>query len=252
VLVYSLPSFDQLNYISHPYFNDLHHVTVNRNDELVVVNTGLDMAMVMSREGELLASYTVCGEPLWARFSKDIDYRKVLSTKPHKSHPNFAFFLDGELWVTRLEQKDAVSLTKPEESIEIKISYPHDGVVRGGNIYFTTVDGHVLVFDAKSRTLRSAVDLNPITRRDKALGWCRGLEVLGPDQVVVGFTKLRRTKFHERLVWVKEQFRGEQLLSEATRIAAYDLKRKELLWEVELEIEENGVNTIFAIHKATD
>lgn len=252
VVVYSLPSFEQLNYISHPYFNDLHHVTVNENGELVIVNTGLDMVMVMSAEGDLLAEYSVSDERPWTRFSKDIDYRKVQSTKPHKSHPNFAFSLDCELWVTRLEEKDAVSITKPGERIEIKISYPHDGLVRGGGIYFTTVDGHILVFDAKSKALRRAVDLNPITGRDKALGWCRGLEVLGPDQVVVGFTKLRRTKFHEKLIWVKEQFRGELLLSEATRIAAYDLKKEELLWEVELDFEAYGLNTIFAIHNATD
>lgn len=250
VLVYSLPSFEPLHYISHPYFNDVHHVTVTQNGELVVVNTGLDMVMVMSvSSGEVLAEYNVCNEPTWDRFSRTEDYRKVLSTRPHKSHPNYAFFLDKDLWVTRFEDKDAICLSKPGERIEIGENHPHDGMVRYGKLYFTTVDGRILIVDVNTKRLERTIDLNRITKRPKALGWCRALEVLQPGIVVVGFTKLRRTKFHERLIWVKERFGGDLLLSEPTRIAAYDLDREVLLWEIPLDGDACGLNTIFSIHR---
>jgi hypothetical protein len=250
VLVYSLPCFARLHYVSHPYFHDLHHVTVNENGDLVVVDTGLDMVLVLSISGELLAEYNVCNEPTWNRFSKDVDYRRVLTTRPHKSHPNYAFFIEENLWVTRFEEKDAICLTRPDQPIKLGAYHPHDGIVRDGKIYFTTVDGHIMVFDAQTKDLECCVDLNAISKRDKPLGWCRSVEVLEPGVVVTGFTKLRRTKFHERLIWVKERFKSELFLSEPTRIAAYDLKQKELLWETQLDCGPSGLNTIFAIHKA--
>jgi hypothetical protein len=250
VLVYSVPEFQQLHYFSHRYFNDLHHVTVDPHGQLVVVNTGLDMVLVMSDSGDVLAEYSVGEEFVWTRFSKDIDYRKVLTTKPHKSHPNYAFFLDGSLWVTRLEERDAICLTEVEPPIKLR-ALPHDGIVRDGKVYFTTVDGHILIFSARNKALEYCVDLNTISGKDKALGWCRGLEVMEPGIIVAGFTKLRRTRFHEKLIWAKERFSGELFLSEPTRIAAYDLVRKRLLWEIPLDCCSCGLNAIFAIHRAS-
>lgn len=111
VVVYSLPDFEQVGYLSHPWFNDVHHVAVRPDGALVVVSTGLDMVVVMTEQGDVINAYSVNEDPLWSRFSPDTDYRKVLSTKPHKSHPNYAFFVGDDLWATRAWQRDALCLT---------------------------------------------------------------------------------------------------------------------------------------------
>ncbi len=93
------------------------------------------------------------GGSSWQRFSRDIDYRKVASTKPHQSHPNYAFQLGGDVWVTRLYQRDAVCLTDSGKRINIALELPHDGVVRGKEIYFTLVDGRVALANADTLTV---------------------------------------------------------------------------------------------------
>jgi len=61
----------------------------------------------------------VLDEPAWSRFSPLVDYRRVQSTKPHRAHPNFLFVLDGEPWVTRAHQMDAICLRDHSKRIDI-------------------------------------------------------------------------------------------------------------------------------------
>ncbi len=43
--------------------------------------------MVMfTPEGQVLAEWNVLGEEPWSRFSRDVDYRKIVSKKPRLSH----------------------------------------------------------------------------------------------------------------------------------------------------------------------
>ena len=46
--------------------------------------------------------------------------------------------------------------------IRITIGGPHDGILHGDAIYFTTVDGHVVEVDATTLEVRRAIDLNAI------------------------------------------------------------------------------------------
>ena len=76
-----------LKVISHPCFNDLHHVTVGPQDTLFVAVTGLDAVAEVTLDGELIRlTSTVEGVDVWDRFSPDVDYRRCASTKPHASH----------------------------------------------------------------------------------------------------------------------------------------------------------------------
>jgi hypothetical protein len=111
VLVFAVPAFTIERYISLPCFNDLHHVRPTRRGTLLVANTGLDMVVEISRDGAPIREWNVLGRDPWAAFSREVDYRKVETTKPHKSHPNHVFGLDGEIWVTRFQQRDAICLT---------------------------------------------------------------------------------------------------------------------------------------------
>jgi hypothetical protein len=251
VMLFSLPSFEVLRYLSHRAFNDVHHVALDSAGRLVIANTGLDMVMITDWDGTSYHQFDVLGGEPWGRFDANTDYRKVPTTKPHLSHPNFTFLLDDELWVTRAEQKDAVCLTNPsEEPFRIERQIVHDGVQLEGKLYFTTVDGHVVVFGAGSRKPELDADLNELCGTREPLGWCRGICVPEPGLVVVGFSRLRPTKFREKVAWAQSRLAPGSALPtlRPAHIAAFDLNRGRLLWEV--GVEGHGVHAIFSIHLA--
>ena len=242
-LVYRLPEFSLLARVSLPCFNDVHHVRPTKEGNLMVTSTGLDMVVEVTLDGKILREWGVLGDSPWIRFSRDIDYRKVPTTKPHVGHPNFTFFLNDELWVTRCMQHDAVCLTRPGGRIGVDINYCHDGEVYGGKIYFTVVDGRVVIVDAETLVTDRIIDLNKIDNPGNAtLGWCRGLGMLDERHVWVGFTRLRETRFKENVRWVRQFIKGEE---KPTHIALYDLVGQKRLFEVNLE--PHGMHVIFGV-----
>ena len=240
VIIYSLPGFEQLEYISLPCFNDLHHVRRTPEGNLLIANSGLDMVLEISHDGEVLREWSTLGEDPWSRFSRDIDYRKGVSTKPHTSHPNYVFYVGDEPWATRFQQRDAISLTHPERRIEVGLERMHDGVVSNGHVYFTTVDGKVVVADHERLSVEQVIDLNALHEDEALLGWCRSLHLDG-DRAWVGFSRMRPTKFRENVSWVVHRFRRLQ----PTHIACYDLVQGRLIKEIDLE--EHGLSAVFSI-----
>jgi hypothetical protein len=251
VLIFEMPSFKRICYISLPCFNDLHHVTPSHDGHLLVASTGLDMVVKCTNEGEVLAQWNVLGDDPWSRFSPDVDYRKIESTKPHQSHPNGIFELGEDVWVTRLSQKDAICLTTPGRRIDIDVQRPHDGLVRGDRIYFTTVDGRIVIASRGTLEIERIVDLNEIHRSrdqsDEVLGWCRGILPLDERRVWVGFSRVRKTKFAENVLWIKHAFKER---ARPTHVALYDIVDGTCLREIELE--RHGMNVIFGIYPAEE
>jgi hypothetical protein len=242
VLVYDLPDFRLTNYISLPCFNDLHHVYPSHRGTLLVVVTGLDMVVEITTAGELIREWNVLGEEPWARFSREIDYRLVSTTKPHKSHPNHVFELDNEVWVTRFHQRDAVCLTRPGLRIDVAVQRPHDGYLVGERIYFTTVDGHVVVANSKTLQVEESIDLTAMSGPPgQILGWCRGVLPLNERLLWVGFTRVRPTKFVENVAWIK----NGPSRHKRSHVALYDLKLKKC--ELEIELEPHGIGVIFSL-----
>jgi hypothetical protein len=251
VLLCDFPSFRLRRVISHPCFNDLHHVTPAPDGTLYVAVTGLDAVAQLSSDGEILRLLGSLGQDPWERFSRDVDYRKVPTTKPHRSHPNYIFFLDGRPWITRFEQCDAISLDALEngengERLAIGTVGVHDGHLCGDRTYFTTVDGHVVRFDRQDRQAE-CFDLRPLTRADGGpIGWCRGLLPLG-SRAWVGFSRIRYTTLRRNLSWLRHGFRPGAFHGQPpTRIALYDLETPALLAEVDLEAARMGA--VFSIH----
>lgn len=242
VLVYEVPTFKQTGYISLPCFNDLHHVYPTREGNLLLANTGLDMVVEITPGGEMLREWNVLGKDPWARFSSKIDYRKVATTKPHKSHPNHIFKIGDQVWVTRFEQKDAVCLDSFDNHIKIGVQRPHDGTPYKGFIYFTTVDGHLVVANQKTHKVEEIINLNSSNGNGMLLGWCRGLKIVDQTRVWIGFSRFRPTRFRENISWIKNRFRK---LRKPTHIALYDLVRRERIREIDLE--PSGLNTLFSI-----
>jgi hypothetical protein len=240
VLIYRLPDCALLHYITLPQFNDVHHVRPTPAGTLLVVNTGLDMLMELTVNGEVVREWSAIGEDPWTRFSRSVDYRRVASTKPHLAHPNYCFYVGSEVWITRFEQRDAICITSPEKRIDIGLERVHDGYVHGGKIYFSTVDGKIVIVDQSSLRVEEIFDLNEAARPDDLLGWCRGVFV-EDGMIWVGFSRLRPTKFRENISWVANGFKR----SLPTRVACYDLASRRCVASVDLE--ELGMNAVFSV-----
>jgi len=247
ILTYSLPDFKQVGYTTHPWLNDVHHVMVKGGGNYLIANTGLDMVLELTPAGEVVGEYSVLpGEDIWARFDKEVDYRKVFTTKPHHAHPNYVFEINGEIWVSRFVQKDVICLTNPNKVIDIGIEKVHDGNIHDGKVYFTAVDGHVVIADPVTCEVLAVHDLNAMTDTNKTLGWCRGLHILDDDRILVGFSRLRQSKFRENVQWVKFQIRQRESAGKLpTRVALYDLAAERLVWDINLEKYE--CNAVFSI-----
>ena len=247
VVIFRLPAFERIGYISLPAFNDVHHVTPTSDGNLVAVSTGLDMVIKFTPKGDVIKEWAVVDEPLWSRFSRDVDYRKVVSTKPHKAHPNFVFELDGEVWVTRFTQRDAICLTTAGKRIDVAVQRPHDGLVCGDRIYFTTVDGQVVIVNRRTLQVEQAVDLKLIDGEKALLGWCRGLLPVDENRIWVAFTRVRKTNLQENILWVKSVLQ-DGMGEKATHISLYDLASRKCL--AEFDMEPHGLNIIFSIFPA--
>ena len=240
LLVYDLPDFELANYISLPYFNDVHHVRPAPNGNLLVANSGLEMVVELTPAGDTVRAWNVLGEDPWRFVSPEVDYRRGISTKPHRAHPNYVFCVGDDVWATRFEQKDAVCLTQPGRSIDIGLERVHDGVLYDGRLYFTTVNGYLVIANPDNCRVEETINLNALHEEDTLLGWCRGV-LLDGHRAWIGFSRIRPTRFRETLSWVRQGFRR----SLPTHIACYDLISQELLAEINLE--EQGLNAVFSI-----
>jgi hypothetical protein len=239
VMVYTLPGFERLEYVSLPCFNDVHHVRRSLRGNFLVANAGLEMVVEVTPQGEIVEALSTLGEDPWAGFDRTVDYRKI-DTKPHRAHPNYVFYLGEEVWATRFEQGDAISLSPAGRSVDVSSERIHDGLLHEGRIYFTTVDGKIVVVDAHSLERLETIDLTGFHRDRSLLGWCRGILVDG-DRLWVGFSRIRPTRFRANVGWASRGFRH----SKPTHIACYDLARRECLTEIDLE--PAGLSALYSI-----
>ncbi len=243
VLVFQVPTFERLAYVSLPRFNDLHHVRPTPDGHLLIANTGLDTVLEVSLAGDVLREWNVAVEDTWSRFSPDVDYRRVKTTKPHQAHPNHVFYIGDEPWATRFQQRDAISLIDPSRRIDIGLQRIHDGVVHEGRVYFTTVDGKIVIADTERLEIVDVVDLTTLHPADTRLGWCRGILLEG-DRIWVGFSRIRPTKFRENVGWVLRGFKRDV----GTHIGCYDLASRSVVHQFGLE--DSGLSAVFSVFAA--
>jgi len=243
VLVYRLPDFDVAAYVSLPMFNDVHHVRPTPSGTMLVANTGLDTVVEITKSGDVVHIWNVLGHDPWARFSRDVDYRMVKTTKPHEAHPNHVFYVGDEPWATRFEQRDAVSLLDLTRRIPIGLERIHDGLVHDGRVYFTTVDGKIVIADLTELRVVEILDLTKAHPTEMLLGWARGLHIEWP-YAWVGFSRIRPTKFRENLGWVLQGLKRDF----GTHVGCYDLRTGESLGQ--FNVEPFGLSAIFGIYPA--
>lgn len=240
ILFFSYPDLRLQRIVSEPCFNDNHHL-YKKGDELYAVCTGLDMvAKYDLNKNKIVDKIPIVENGNFSKYDPSIDYRKVYSTKPHKSHPNYIFEIDGEIWVTRFEQGDCVNLYNPQQSITIAEGCRiHDGYFCKYNkmLYFTMVKGELIVYDWYKKSIAERINLNVLDGRsaDSYLSWCRGVYVVG-DVAYVGFTAIRKTSDAKNILGFADTTSApHEHKGRLTRIAAYDLKKREKISEHILE-----------------
>lgn len=207
-----------------PFLHDLHGVGIF-NGCMYVVNTGLERIEVLSlprfddhRTIDLQQHIGTC-----RRFDLSLDYRHVWTTQPHLVHANHCFWLDGEVWVTRFCQGDALALDSGRRIDLSPWGNPHDGCVHGDKVFFTTAQGHLVCYDAALRPLDSW-DLNGLMNRGQ-LGWCRGVAVEG-ETALVAFTQFRPSVTREMGNWI---LRGRNATRHPSCIIKLDMRRQKVL-----------------------
>ncbi len=242
VIVFRLPDFRREAYLSLPFFNDLHHVRPTPQGTLLVAVTGLDMVAEVTLAGELVQSWSATGGDPWVRFSPATDYRKVATLKPYRTHVNYVFSAQGAWWATRGDLGDAICLADPRRRIELGVQEcVHDGWARGGYLYFTAVDGRLIVVnEATLRVEETLVLAEMEAGGPRGYSWCRGVLPLDGNCAWVGFTRLRATRWREKLRWVKSKLAA---VAQPTRLCRYDLARRELTQEIDLE--SGGMHAVF-------
>jgi hypothetical protein len=63
----------------------------------------------------------------------------------------------------------------------------------------------------------------------------------------VGFTRVRKTRFLDNVLWVKHVFK-EGMIDKPTHIALYDIENNQRLREFDLE--PHGMNIIYSVFQA--
>lgn len=245
VLIYQLPDYQLIKRVSLSCFNDIHHARLTDDNSLLVCVTGLDSVFEISLEGNVINEWSSIDEDIWQRFELGKDYRQILTTKPHSAHPNFCFEYKGEKFVTRFMQKDAISLTSNKQ-FKIDVGGPHDGYVLGENVYFTTVNGFIVGFNLNSCKRIFIKDLNEMNENKmRNLGWCRSLLMVNEHEAIVGFSRMRTSKFSDYLSWVKEKSGVGTTNDFPTRLIKYNFKQDEIEWTINLE--KYDLNAVFSV-----
>ncbi|MBN4060297.1 hypothetical protein JYT11_00440 [Planctomycetaceae bacterium AH-315-I19] len=167
-------------------FNDLHHCLPYKGG-LAVSNTGLETVDHVSLDGELIERWDLLKGIDGARtIDPGTDYRLIADTKPHLRHGNHLFLLDGKLWSSQLSTSDAACVCDTTQRLEMEVGMPHDGIVMGDKIVFTTTNGHLVFFDVNAPHAREAIHLTQLNPDFAQLGWCRGVCEVPPGGGRVG------------------------------------------------------------------
>ena len=229
IVEFDRKTYEVIKTVSDNSFNDLHAVK-KINEFYYLVNTGLEILQIINENGLIVKEINMATTATWDKFSKSIDYRKIGSTKPHEMHINNVFNVGDDIFVTRLSLKQAININNEKDIFDIEVGLPHVGVVFNEKVYFTTTNGHVIVFDANTRKKISLTDVNQLLVKGgyKPDGWCRGILPLSENKILVGYTKLRHTKFKEFLSWTKNL--GN--VTAPTRVIEVDISKNSITKEM--------------------
>ena len=225
--------------LSHPWMHGIHSAVRLPSGLLAISVAGADSVLELDDQG-VLQKETRLGPGPWP-FGSEVDLRRLPygTLKPHRIHPNHVCFVDGCQWTTCFQTSEAVCTDG--RRIGFGEAQPHDGRLIDGLLWFTLTDGRVIAVDPVSLRRVDEIDVNKVVATRRRLGWCRGIEVLGP-RLWVGLTTLRKTTRAEVLRWMMQGERGRKL---PTRILEVDRTHRQVVREIHLGNAAGG--TIYGI-----
>jgi hypothetical protein len=222
-----------LRVVSHPLFHGVHSAAPLPGGGIVVTCAGTESVLELDAQGQLARHWWLRAGDFASAYPGRTDLRRVDhdELKPHSHHPNHASLVGEELWVTCFETGEARALTSGR-SVPLPESFPHDGRLRGGLLWFTQVDGRVVGVDPVTLRRQVELDLTELSgpQQRGLLGWCRGIEVVG-SRMFVGLTMLRGTRHREVL---RRLLRGRDGQKRPTRVVEIDLDRPRIVREIEV------------------
>lgn len=233
--------------LSHPLFHGVHSAEASGAGTIVVSCAGTESVLELDERGELLRHHWLREGAFEEAYRGHPDFRRVDhdELKPHSHHPNHASFVGDELLVTCFETRECRSLTTGRR-LALPESFPHDGRLREGLLWFTQVTGRVVGVDPVTLSRKVELDLAELSRARGEqgrglLGWCRGIEVVG-SRMFVGFTMLRSTRHREVL---RQLLLGADGRKRPSRVMEIDLDRPRIVREIEVGNPAGG--TIYSL-----
>ena len=208
------------HYFTHRRFNDLHNVYADETG-IYVCNAGMDTVDRFDHDGQLLHSFPMRPEPLEAWIDPAADYRYIPKTR-RDTQVNQVVPWKGELLVNLAHRHEVTRLDRSP----VFTGFPnmiHDGILRGGYYYWTTVDGKIVRAHEDTREVETVVDLREECHGPGEPGWCRGLEIVG-NLAFAGFTQFRKPSKRE---FIKFAIRGGKHYP--SHVVCYDLARRRLV-----------------------
>ena len=256
--------------LHQPCMNDLHHVAA-LGERLFVSNTGLGAVDVLGRDGTFLGSHALL--PAWANarrmagedFPPDAppvrpgwgglspapwpatpdddgyhatDRRSAPFHRlkvPDRLHVNHVAAVGDRLLATCFADGTLRDLRTFEAVARVPGAFLHDGIVHGGALWLTAIDGTIFELDA-----HTFVERRRLAAFDTGhFGWCRGLAV-SDQHLLVGLTEVRRGRL-PRHRWAEREPEGSEtsvlLLDRAdgrllARVEVSDVARHSKLYSV--------------------
>ena len=208
--------------VSHPLFHDNHSAPPGLTpDSLLVTSTGIETVLEVGKDGSTREVWR-----LGPQYDLDTDFRDEPNDifKPHDQHPNQAFVLDGKRWATCLYQHACKGLDH-DGRWDLGPGKPHDGIVRGDWVWFTTTDGGVIAIDPATGKREVDIAVAELEGASGVFGWARGLDVRG-DRLWLGVSVIRSSKWKEL---AREMLRGAKGRREPTRVIEVDWRNKKVI-----------------------
>jgi hypothetical protein len=225
------------DYFTRKTFNDLHQTYVDETG-IYVCSAGLDLVEQFDFDNNFKACFGLTSVAVWEKHSPNRDYRYEPNIDGRESHPNHLFRYRGRLLVNSPLRRAVEDLVDRTPVVHGFPGMMHDGILRDGRYYWTTVDGKIIIADAEKMAIAEQIDLQPLYEKDEP-GWCRGLEVIG-DLAFVGFTRFRKPS---KMQFLKFAVRGRRILP--SHILCYDMKTRRAVADWMFEREDAVVYGIY-------
>jgi len=192
------------NIISNHLMNDMHGIYVDK-DIVGTILTGKDTIVFSNHEGEIIDYFTIKNDLKVVKDEKIEKYDWRFISKQFRGstgcwHFNFIQKFGNELWLTARNTNSFVVVNLKTLKAHLRLmnfftpALIHDGKLKNGKYYFTSIDGKIIIAEEASKAsfqareeikkihlfdrdlLTKTIRLNE-TELGREPNWCRGIDI---------------------------------------------------------------------------